>query len=227
MADQPEHRGQHGGHCGKCNAWRYDHPEDRRKQDTAGTPRHSSQSPEHEIGFGDLAEAAVAILAMERGGSLSIPRPRTEAALEKMKERFPKGVHMHFDNRYGDIEIAITDATKCTRSQASHGEDDDTVDWQDGKVTVGQDGSYYEPGLAGERIDPNKMSKADLWKINHAQHILLVTALERLGAPLTVSFDEFQKASAASPMGQSALSISKSGDEFHAAIISVTKEGRA
>lgn len=160
----------------------------------------------------DIAEAMVSTLAVERGGLMRIDHDRVKVAAKMAAKRYPSGIHAHFTADDRALQVELVDRDKCEWRKETVVEST-TFDATDGKMEV---------------RNPGQMSRAELESINQVQHILLMTALRKMGeVAIEVSHEEFQDMIASSGMGMAALSISRKGDRVYASLLTESVVGQA
>ena len=178
--------------------------------------------------FQKSAEAMLTVLAMDRGGQITLYESKINAAIEKMREKFPKGMHIHFDKDPGSLTMKLADASTCDRKRDSTDKGGE-VDWNNGTITRFRPGSG---GQVGGHVVENaeELTREDLLKLNHAQHVLLAVALSRLDSPtIECGVGEYDQAtlSRGGIGGRGALLVSRQRDKFVASLLSDVDGGSA
>lgn len=184
------------------------------------------QAPE---GFwDDVLGVAVAVLTIERGGELVVPAFRIKEAHSRAKIRYPKGMHLHMESGPdGGIKLITSPADSCP-----HSNDEERVGnpvYWGGKMATTMAGATVEVDGKRRLIDDDThLTKDELRQINHAYHLLLAVALARTGGSLEITKEDYDAATmGVGKFGRGALSITKNGPRFSAALISDVAEGEA
>lgn len=166
-----------------------------------------------EPGTVEIAEAMVSTLAIERGGLMRIDHDRVRVAAKMAEKQYPNGIHAHFTADDRALQVELVDRNKCTMRNETRSEVATYETSPDGKMIV---------------KDPSEMTKADLESINHAQHILIMSLLNRMHeVSVEVTREEFQSYINANGLGMGALSITKRGSSVYASLLTGTEIGEA
>ncbi len=188
--------------------------------------------------FAEIAEIVIATMAQDRGGTLTVYRSKADAMAEKITQRFPNGCHLHMDQTNSQMSITLVDADKCEfRDEQVPGAPEgvragDAALWGDHAITAGLSGSSYTKVTKDGKsitVAPHRLSRQDLLRINHAQHILLLTALSRTNQlHIEVTRSEFEAISHKGVFGDhAALQILRDHEKFAATVLSSIEEGKA